>query len=429
MPVPEPRIFVNLAAYRDTECQWTVKDLFEKAREPSRVFVGLCWQFVPGDDDDCFLFQTRPEQCRIIELHAKDSRGVCWARHRTQSLWQGEEYTLQIDSHMRFAEHWDDTLLTMLAGCPSEKSVLSSYPATYVPPDQLGEAVVSRMFAQNFDEFGVLKLHSYSKPVKEAPPVPELNPFCAGGFLFGPSSIITEVPYDPHLYFQGEEITLAARLWTSGWDIYSPNAVIIYHDYTKRPERPRHWHDHAAWSRQNQLSYARVRHLLGIEASADPEALQEIERYGLGLARSLAAYEEFSGLDFAKRLIDGKTGEEIEMATPPAERRKRHVETFTQIWSGNVWANAETRSGSGSTIAATEPIRAELPRLFADLGIEILVDAGCGDCNWIHQITEELRLYLGFDLMPFCAATCSPICRCSRPRTRCACSGKAARAT
>ena len=398
--MPQPRIFVNIAAYRDTECQWTVKDLFEKARHPERLAIGLCWQFVPGDDDDCFLFRTRPEQIRLIELHAKDSRGVCWARHRTQGLWQGEEYTLQIDSHMRFVEHWDEKLLAMLASCPSEKSVLSSYPPTYVPPDQLGDEVVSRMFAQLFDELGVLKLHSYAKPAKDAAPLPQLNPFCAAGFLFGPATIIREVPYDPHLYFQGEEITLAARLWTHGWDIYAPNGVITYHDYTKRPARPRHWHDHEAWSRQNKLACARVRHLLGIENSEDPDVLIEIERYGLGKARSLAEYQSFSGVDFAKRTINGKTTEEIEATAPVEERRKRHIDTFTLIWTSAAWSSGETRSGTGSTIAATEPIRAELPGLLEYLGIETLVDAGCGDCNWITRVSERLRLYMGYDIVP-----------------------------
>ena len=108
----EPRIFVNIAAYRDTECQWTVKDLFEKARAPERIFVGLCWQFVPEEDQDCFLVPSpRPEQTRIVEFDANKSLGACWARHHAEKLWQGEEYYLQIDSHMRFAPDWDDRLL------------------------------------------------------------------------------------------------------------------------------------------------------------------------------------------------------------------------------------------------------------------------------------------------------------------------------
>ena len=49
-----PRIFVQIASYRDPDCQNTVKDLFEKAAHPERIFVGICWQFIKGEDDDCF---------------------------------------------------------------------------------------------------------------------------------------------------------------------------------------------------------------------------------------------------------------------------------------------------------------------------------------------------------------------------------------
>ena len=130
----QPLIFVAIASYRDTECQWTVKDLFEKATYPDRIFVGICWQFVPGEDDDCFQVTTRPEQCRVLEFHARDSQGACWARHQGQTLWRGEDYVLQIDSHMRFVPGWDERLLEMLAACPSDRAVLSTYPPAYVPP-------------------------------------------------------------------------------------------------------------------------------------------------------------------------------------------------------------------------------------------------------------------------------------------------------
>jgi len=93
--VTGPRIFVNIASYRDPECQWTVKDLFDKAEHPERIFVGICWQCVPIEDDDCFRVETRPKQVRFKKFQAKDSRGVGWARHHSQSLWDGEEFTLQ----------------------------------------------------------------------------------------------------------------------------------------------------------------------------------------------------------------------------------------------------------------------------------------------------------------------------------------------
>lgn len=395
----QPSIFVAIASYRDTECQWTVKDLFEKATCPDRIFVGICWQFVPGEDDDCFQVTTRPEQCRVLEFHARDSQGACWARHQGQKLWQGEDYVLQIDSHMRFVPGWDERLLEMLAACPSERAVLSTYPPAYVPPNDLAPESVTTIHPKHFDTNGVLMFGSTAVPVKDAPAVPVPSPYVAAGMLFGPGAIIEEVPYDPYLYFQGEEITLAVRLWTSGWDIFIPNKVVAWHDYTKRPGRRRHWDDSADSTKLSARAYARVRVLLGMEGSTDPDVLQEIGRYGLGTRRSLQDYEAFAKLDFSRRLIDGRTFEQIEAQRKPAERRRHSTDVFSSIWKTNGWGNAETRSGSGSTLAQTRVLRDRLPRLLRFLGVRSLTDAGCGDFNWMRQITGDLRHYFGFDIV------------------------------
>lgn len=394
-----PRIFVSVASYRDTECQWTVKDLFDKAADPSRVFVGIGWQFVPEEDQDCFLVSTRPEQCRVIESDARDSRGVCWARSQIQTLWNGEEYHLQIDSHMRFIEDWDEVLIAMLADCPSDKPVLSHYPASYQPPDKLGRPIIAIMYPQFFDRNGIISLHSRAQNPEDAPAVPAPNPFIGAGLVFARSDVIAEVPYDPYLYFMGEEITLAARLYTHGWDVFTPNKVVAYHDYTKRPGRRRHWNDHKRWDDINRLSLARVRHLLGMEVSADTEVLKQFDRFGLGSVRSLEQFEAFSAIDFRRRTIDGKDALALEMGKEPADIRRANREKFASIWQDNTWGATETRSGSGSTRAATAGLRVELPRLFDFLGVRILADAGCGDFNWMGEAAAGLRLYLGFDVV------------------------------
>ncbi len=71
---------------------------------------------------------------------------------------------------------------------------------------------------------------------------------------------------------------------------------------------------------------------------------------------------------------------------------------FTQIHDGNLW-QAESVSGPGSTLGQTELLREGLAALFRDLDIRVLVDAACGDANWISLITEDLDLYLGFDIV------------------------------
>ena len=394
-----PRIFVSIASYRDRDCQWTVKDLFEKAADPARIFVGLCWQVIAEEDQDCFQVETRPEQCRVITRDARESLGVCWARHLVQSLWRGEEYILQIDAHMRFVKDWDDKLLTMLASCPADRPVLSSYPSAFTPPDHVDSHVVSAMYAQTFDPQGILKLNSIGHQPVDPPPPPAANPFVAAGFLFADSGILGDVPYDPHLYFDGEEITLAVRLWTHGWDIFAPNQVIAYHDYNNHPGRRRHWQDQSRWTELNELSLKRVRHLLGMEVCDDPRALADIDRYGLGGQRSLADWQAMSGIDFARRLIHGKTAEEIAAATPETEKRRNNAHAFGLIWSGNLWGDGESRSGSGSTLASTVNLAPALKNAFSFLGIRSLVDVGCGDMNWMAGISETLDFYFGIDIV------------------------------
>ncbi len=400
MNVMHPRLFVSIAAYRDRDCVNTIEDLFAKARWPDRLFVGVCWQFLSPDDDDCDPLGAHADQCRILRFDVSQAEGACWARHQVQSLWRGEEYVLQIDSHMRFVEHWDEKLLAMLAACPSPRPILSNYPAAFTPPNQIDSHIVSRISAAGFDSDGMLKLGSEGHDPAHVPDVPQPSAYCGAGFVFGPSAWITEVPYDPYLYFQGEEITLAVRLYTQGWDIFSLSDVLAYHDYNNRPDRPKHWSDRRDWAALNQRSMRRIRHLLGMEQSDDPEVLREIDRYGLGTARSLARYQALTGINFKERTIGGKTTAQLEAEAPPEQKRRRTAEVFTNLWRSNGWGDPETRSGSGSTLAATETLRAHLTQLCQFLGIRRLADLGCGDLNWMSRISESFELYLGLDVVP-----------------------------
>lgn len=310
---PKERIFVQIASYRDPECQWTVKDLFEKASHPDRISVGICWQFVPEDDKDCFeIPYPRPKQVRVINVHAKDSMGVCWARARTQTLWQGEEYTLQIDAHMRFEPGWDDLLIAMCKQSGLEKPVISTYPPGYTPPGELQKGWVFSMKATRFDENGILLMCGHGIPEAQAPAKPMRGAFAAAGFFFAPSAIIKEVPYDPYLYFFGEEITLITRAWTHGWDFFHPNKPVIYHDWERKDRKRTHFDDHRDWPTMNARAFARVLHLLGMKQSDDPLAIKDIVHFGLGTARTLAEYEAFSGINFQAKTISefSKSGAE-----------------------------------------------------------------------------------------------------------------------
>ena len=301
MTIKTPTIFIAIANYRDPEITATLNDCFAKAAQPEQIRVGVFTQRLPADEN-CQA-PTHP-QVDEVTVDALSSLGVCWARHQLYSQLLGDEnFVLQIDSHMRFEPDWDMRLLAMWQQCQNPKAIISHYPPGYTPSDQLAEKQITVLKPGKFNANGVLVYQSDTYPYSQKPALPVPSAFVSGNFLFSPRDAIREVPYDPYLYFFGEEITLSARLWTHGWDFYAPDDVVAYHNYGKQTGRPRHWDDHHNVAELEALSVQRIQYLLAGKVPDNPEALKDLERYGLGNARSLADYEKLAKVDFKQQQI------------------------------------------------------------------------------------------------------------------------------
>ncbi|MBA2688235.1 MAG: class I SAM-dependent methyltransferase [Gemmatimonadaceae bacterium] len=85
----------------------------------------------------------------------------------------------------------------------------------------------------------------------------------------------------------------------------------------------------------------------------------------------------------------------IDLAEPPAE-------IFKNIYSTNYWGSAESRSGIGSTLDVTNALRAELKRIFAELNVQTILDAACGDFVWMREMKfqDSTISYTGVDIVP-----------------------------
>ena len=299
-------IFIQIASYRDPECSWTVQDAFAKARCPERLFVGICKQDDPQTDGNG-LKPPLPGHLREKHFHWQESQGVCWARHQAQQLWDGQDYVLSIDSHTRFAPKWDELLIRQLDQCPSPKAILSNHPAAYKPPDRLETTATPTVLqVKPYSLQGDLRVCGAN--LKRAPQVPLRGAFCCAGFIFAKSDFIREVPYDPFFYFDQEEISLAARLFTHGFDVYSLKNVLLFHYYRHATDpdtcQPHlHWEDNSGWLRLRERGRKRLNHLLGHTLSENPDVVCELEKYGLGTARTLGEYESFCGIDFKRRRL------------------------------------------------------------------------------------------------------------------------------
>jgi len=81
-----------------------------------------------------------------------------------------------------------------------------------------------------------------------------------------------------------------------------------------------------------------------------------------------------------------------------------HEAVFTRIYRGSEWLSDESRSGPGSELVRTAGLRRELPELLAELGVDVLLDAGCGDFRWMSETELPVLEYIGVEVVPELAA-------------------------
>lgn len=72
---------------------------------------------------------------------------------------------------------------------------------------------------------------------------------------------------------------------------------------------------------------------------------------------------------------------------------------FTEIWRKHAWPG-ESRSGPGSGVARTAPLRAALEAFLEREPPHLFYDAPCGDFLWMQHVTLPARThYLGADIV------------------------------
>ena len=301
-------LFVSIASYCDPLLPSTLQRAVASAAQPQQLHFGVVDQSPAGSPR-----VTAPPHARLsqVQLDARDARGPCWARAIAMSLYDGEDWFLQLDAHMDFDPGWDERLIAQarMLGAPQRRVVISSYPdALGVVDGQLVRrtttagvlAQIVKREARFEAGHPVLAFEAHVVPADHALPAFHVGAGC----LFAPGRITQAVPYDPWLYFHGEEQALALRLYTRGWDLFHMPGLPIHHLYNDAasggPARPLHWdaqHEAARevrWWPLEQRARARLAAL--VEG-------RDLGVYGLGQERSIAQFAGFSGIDYAARTL------------------------------------------------------------------------------------------------------------------------------
>ena len=328
------KIFVQIASYRDPQLVHTIKNMIENAKKPKNLRFGIARQFHPDDKFDDLSEYDKDKRFKIINIPYEESKGVCWARHLVQQLYKDEAYTLQIDSHMRFAPNWDDEMIKMIKQLQKkghEKPLLTGYVSSF-DPDNDPQGRMQEPWRMAFDRFipeGAVFFLPETIPGWQNLTEPVTSRFYSAHYCFTLGQFSKEVQHNPHYYFHGEEISISARAYTCGYDLFHSHKVLIWHEYTRKG-RTKQWDDDKEWVRRNNQAHLLNRKLFGMDGE-----VQEGHDgpYGFGTTRTLRDYEKYAGLIFQKRAVQQYT---LDKKYPPNsqefESEEKWLESFASIF-------------------------------------------------------------------------------------------------
>lgn len=268
-------IFVNLVSYRNFDTVPTVLDLIGKASDK----LGLKFGVVLQQDEETPSELNLPN-VTVRKFSVAESRGHGWARGIAQSMYSSEDYLLQVDSGMRFAEGWDTTLIDAFKASGKEKPIISNY------PNKIGDNgdmeikdVAFRLSPHMFINAAPSCWASPLKGVKSLSPARMIS----DNFMFTIGRHSLECSYDPLLYWSEVDCALSIKSFLLGYDFLNHFVPVAWRNYSRRPQ---HWNDHADWwlrTRESESALAEVLATPGV--------------------RSLEDYQRYSGLDFKNRRI------------------------------------------------------------------------------------------------------------------------------
>jgi len=335
-PLYQRTIFVMIASYRDFQCRETVEQIYSRASFPGRIRVGIVDQIVEGHDNHC----DQPAQsCDIdpnqalckyhdlieaVVMDAENAVGPVPARHVGSRMYRGEYYAMQIDAHISFVNNWEMSLIQELEASGNEMAVLSTYLSDVV--NSIDEEGNSRRPARPIMcnsrwQQGPGGYHVHHSTQPESMPyvhgMPTLHPWWSAGFSFARGHFSVNVPYDLYLpmVFSGEEMEIAMRAWTIGYDLYTPERSVCFHHYAESPEGiekrkgvPTFWEHAAKYEGAGAKGMRRLLGIIHMNPEVDPKDWDHTDEwiYGIGGVRKPEKLMEIIGMNFVNKTVESR---------------------------------------------------------------------------------------------------------------------------
>ena len=333
-------IFVAIAAFRDVECVLSVRAMYAAATNPRRVFLGIIEQIEHGDPTcvpdemwNCVSGEFCPiDNIRRRRVASRRGKGPCYGRYVSMLMYRGEGFYLMMDSHQMFVTAWDRRSIAQIYKARSSRPVLSHYPNGW---DKNNESYESHgnvivMCNGHYTAMGYVRMDGrWMARCNE----PRKQPFSAGGYLFASAAMVHDAVFDPYLdfLFDGEEILYSARMWTHGWDIFTPGESLLFHDY-RRHTAIRYWTvqnsipGNQGWHDKVTVSQQRAQKMMRLTKEnttiplvdgnpAEKRVTVEFDKYDIGKHRTMQQFNDFAMIDAVYRKASDALCHKIEAET------------------------------------------------------------------------------------------------------------------
>ena len=300
-------IFIQITCYHDYELVKTIQDAVEKSSDENDLVFGVHAIYY---DDNSWIDPIRNiKNIKIFESKAPNNIGMGVGRYFAHQFYNGEDYYFQIDAHSRFDENWDKFLIEEIKRHKAngfERPLITNYPKPYWYE---GDEEKTRTFEEVVTQFYWKDPHRfelYRTPMQGTVLNPEGNIHSisvSGGCIFVEGELLAP---NQSIFADGEEIVMAARLYTHGYDLFVPSKTFMYHLYTdvnstgnnSRRLVPKDWPDETV--RLEKISKDEIRIILTGKGTVGEDRL--------GSKRTLAEYGQYAGLDFKNgKVLDNYT--------------------------------------------------------------------------------------------------------------------------
>lgn len=289
-------IFVQISSYHDHELGPTIYNLLEKSSHKHQINVGVHYIYHEVDN---VKIPDLPN-VKVIKSKAPDNLGMGLGRLIAHGFYNDEDYYLQIDSHSRFDDNWDEKAINSIKEYQAlgfKKPLITQYPKNYwhdgvniMHDKNNNRSKIS--FKETGDWFKNMRIVKNTAIILAEDQKEIFTKSVSGGSIFTVGGFIQP---NPKIVATGEEIFIAARAYTNGYDLLIPHEDFMYHLYYSYDKplinnRRLIWNDYTDLIDKMEISSKKE--IFDIFTS------KVVGPFELGLERTLDQFGVYAHLDF-----------------------------------------------------------------------------------------------------------------------------------